>query len=230
MAQWKTQVGIMLFLCFANFNIQAQNIPEGFTYLDKLEPSISFDMRYFSKDNFVGDTIDGYHTARCIISTNAALALQKIQQELNAKNLGLKIYDAYRPQTAVNHFVRWAKDLNDTVRKAIHYPEINKSELFKKGYISSRSGHSRGSSVDLTLIYTAGENKGKELDMGTVWDYFSPDSWPSSEAVSPKQKENRMLLQAIMRKYGFRALKEEWWHFTFKDEAFPNTYFDFNVE
>lgn len=217
-------------IIFINFNLAAQEMPKGFTYLDTLEPSISFEMRYYSSRNFVGDTIDGYLAARCIITENAALAIQKIQKELNNRGYGLKIYDAYRPQTAVDHFVRWAQDLNDTIMKSQHYPEVKKSELFKEGYISDRSGHSRGSSIDLTLIYTEGENKGKELDMGTPWDFFSKKSWPNSDEVSSDERRNRMILQQVMLKYGFRPLKEEWWHFTFKDEAFPYTYFDFPVK
>jgi len=206
------------------------NLPDSFVYLHDVIPDIIMDLRYFSSDNFVGDTIDGYYADKCIISMEAAIALAKVQYELKTSGYGIKVFDAYRPQEAVNHFVRWAKDIQDIRMKAKYYPEIDKRLLFKQGYISSKSGHSRGSTVDLTIIYLAGPNKGEELDMGTPWDFFSPLSWPSSMEVSVKQKANRMLLQKIMVRNGFKQLKEEWWHFTLIDEPFPGTYFNFPVE
>lgn len=202
---------------------------DGFVYLDDLSPNIVVNLRYYSSNNFVGDTIDGYQANKCIISEEAALALAMVQKELKSMNYGLKIFDAYRPQQAVDHFVRWGKDLKDQKMKSVYYPDVEKRLLFQQGYISSRSGHSRGSTVDLTLMYLQGENKGDELDMGTPWDFFSPKSWPDSGEVTATQYANRMLLQKIMRKYGFRPYSEEWWHFTLINEPFPVTYFDFPV-
>jgi len=211
-------------------NTPKANLPDGFVYLNGVVPDIAMDLRYFSSDNFVGDTIDGYHGEKCIISMKAAKALAKVQIELKSMGYGLKVFDAYRPQQAVDHFVRWATDINDKKKKHRYYPEVDKSELFKQGYISSKSGHTRGSTVDLTIVYLDGPNINEELDMGTPWDFFSPKSWPSSDEVSAKQKENRMLLQEVMVKYGFKPLKEEWWHFTLKEEPFPKSYFNFPVE
>jgi len=206
-----------------------QNLPIGFVYLENVIPGITIELRYFSSNNFIRNTIDGYEGPRCIITGKAAAALMNVQIELNENGLGLKIFDAYRPQQAVDHFVRWAKDLSDTLNKNQYYPEVPKSELFERGYISARSGHTRGSTLDLTIIYVAGENTGKELDMGTPWDFFSTKSWPSSELVTAQQKSNRDLLRDVMTKHGFKPLKEEWWHFTLQDEPYPDTYFNFPV-
>ena len=152
-----------------------------------------------------------------------------MQKDLEAFGLGLKVFDAYRPQRAVDHFVRWAEDLDDTRMKAKYYPGVEKKHLFRDGYIAARSGHSRGSTVDLTIV-SLGPDDPVELDMGTGWDYFGPRSWPASLDVSPQQRANRMLLQSLMVKHGFKPLAEEWWHFTLKDEPFPKTYFDFVIE
>lgn len=211
--------------CFAS-----KSIPKGFVLLqDKIE-HITIDLRYNSTNNFIGDTVNGYQSNHCFITRKAAKALKEVEKELNAKNLGLKIFDAYRPQKAVDHFVKWADDLTDTLRKSQFYPALEKNRLFKDGYISARSGHSRGSTVDLTIIYLKGDRKGSEMDMGTLWDFFSPLSWPSNKVVGVTQKQNRMLLQEVMVKNGFKPLKEEWWHFTLRDEPFPETYFDFNIK
>ena len=164
------------------------------------------------------------------MSVEAANALVNVQKELKSMNYGLKVFDAYRPQQAVDHFVRWAKDIKDVRMKNQYYPEIDKSLLFEQGYIRSKSGHTRGSTVDLTIINMADPNTGKELNMGTQWDFFSPKSWPSSNDVSEVQKSNCMLLQNIMIRRGFEPLKEEWWHFTLKEEPFPDTYFTFSIK
>lgn len=205
-------------------------LPKGFVYLDEVAPEIVVDLRYYSTRNFVGDTIDGYQNSRCIATAEMAHALKKVQQDLRQYGFGLKVFDAYRPQMAVDHFVRWAKDIDDTLTKHIHYPEVNKANLFEKGYIAERSGHSRGSSVDLTLIHLSGSKKGQALDMGTPWDFFSTKSWPLSNEVTEGQKANRMLLRDAMGVHGFRALKEEWWHFTLNNEPHPKTYFNFPVK
>ena len=223
---------ITLSLCSYSLSSGCQDIqlPEGFVYLDQVVDDIAIELRYYSRDNFVGDTIDGYKANRCIITDKAAKAMQRVQDALASDGLGLKVYDAYRPQQAVDHFVRWAEDLKDTRMKKKYYPEVDKANLFEQGYIAAKSGHSRGSTVDLTIIYLDGPDAGKELDMGTNWDFFSPLSWPSSDKVSKQQFKNRMLLQKVMTENGFKPLKEEWWHFTLLDEPFPKTYFDFPVK
>jgi len=200
--------------------------PQGFVYIKDYIPDIILDIRYAGTDNFVGQPVDGYLKPVGIMSLEATTALQNVQTELKEQNLGLKVFDAYRPQMAVDHFVRWAKNLDDTLTKQKYYPHIEKSNLFKLQYIASKSGHSRGSTIDLTLI----DQKGMELDMGTSWDYFGPESWPSSTAVSMEAQNNRKILQGIMIKHGFQPYQEEWWHFTLKKEPYPNTYFNFYIE
>ena len=216
---------IFLFLLIAE--VVSQHKPEDFVYLLDLEPSIKIELRYFSNNNFIGQPIDGYHRSTIIVSKPTALALQKVQNDLEKKGLGLKIFDAYRPQQAVNHFVRWAKVLNDTLMKQSYYPDVPKSELFKRGYIASKSGHSRGSTVDLTLIDL---DTGNELDMGSPYDFFGVQSHPFYKKITDKQRKNRMLLRRLMLKNGFKPYENEWWHFTLRDEPFPNQYFDFPVK
>ena len=216
---------IFLFLLIAE--VVSQHKPDDFVYLLDLEPSIKIELRYFSNNNFIGQPIDGYHRSTIIVSKPTALALQKVQNDLEKKGLGLKIFDAYRPQQAVNHFVRWAKVLNDTLMKQSYYPDVPKSELFKRGYIASKSGHSRGSTVDLTLIAL---DSGNELDMGSPYDFFGLQSHPFYKKITDKQRNNRMLLRRVMLKNGFIPYENEWWHFTLRDEPFPNQYFDFPVK
>ena len=203
--------------------------PEGFVEIRAAVPGVVVELRYFGEDNFVGASIDGYTADRCYVSAEAARALGRVQHELGHLGLGLKVFDAYRPQRAVDHFVRWAEDLGDTRMKARYYPDVAKEHLFRDGYIAAKSGHSRGSTVDLTIVALDGADP-VELDMGTPWDFFGPPSWPTSLEVTPQQRANRMLLQALMMKHGFRPLAEEWWHFTLEDEPYPDTYFDFVVE
>ena len=192
---------------------------------DEVRP-IQTDVRYFSADNFVGEVITGYNAEKILMTLEAALALAAIQIELGERGLGLKVFDAYRPQQAVDDFARWAEDINDTSTKAEYYPNIAKQDLFSLGYIAAQSGHSRGSTVDLTLVELI---TGDELDMGAPWDLFDPISWPTSLEVSLPQKTNREILREIMLRYGFNPLREEWWHFTLDDEPFPDTYFDFPI-
>ncbi len=213
-------------LLFTATIVLAQDIPSGFVDLKKAIPSLVLELRYSGENNFIGKPIDGYEAHICYLSTLAAVALAEAQEELLPFGLGLKVFDAYRPQRSVNHFVRWAKDLNDTKMKTSYYPDVLKSELFDKGYIAARSGHSRGSTIDLTLIDLA---TGKELDMGTGFDFFSQLSWPTSKEATSQQRANRLLLRSIMLRHGFRPLPEEWWHFTLVNEPYPTTYFDFPV-
>ncbi|WP_081221088.1 M15 family metallopeptidase [Pseudoalteromonas luteoviolacea] len=190
-------------------------------------PNIRTEIRYFTTDNFVGTKIDGYLAPKCLLSEAAAQATAKAQFALNEFGLGLKVFDCYRPQMAVDHFVRWAKVLDDTKNKAKYYPDVPKSELFKRGYIAARSGHSRGSTLDVTLVDLT---TGKELDMGSGWDYFSKVSWPSHQGINASQRANRMLLANVMKSAGFKGLTEEWWHFTLIDEPYNDVYFTLPVE
>ena len=206
---------------------QKQTLPEGFVYAKSVIPDLDVELRYFSTNNFVGDTIDGYKANRLILTKQTAEKLKLVQEELQQQNLCLKVYDGYRPQRAVNHFIRWARDLNDTINKAQFYPEVNKRNLFKSGYIATRSGHSRGSTLDLTI--TNGET-GEPLDMGSPYDFFGEASWVAHKDLSEEQKNNRQLLQTVMLKHNFRNYPKEWWHFTLRWEPFPKTYFDFVVE
>jgi len=223
---------ILAFLCmFPGGKVLAESsndLPEGFVYIQNIIPNIVLDMRYCTDENFVGQRITGYEEPKGILTREAAEALNKVQNELNSFGLGLKVYDAYRPKQAVGHFVRWAEDLDDTKMQAKYYPNVDKNNLFKDGYIAEKSSHSRGSTVDLTIVSLDSKTP-QELDMGSTFDFFGPVSWPSSRIPSLSQRAHRSLLQIIMKKYGFEPLNEEWWHFTLKNEPFPNQYFDFPV-
>ncbi|MFK7832389.1 MAG: M15 family metallopeptidase [Winogradskyella sp.] len=224
---YKTLVYIIGFLLITLGFKQKQALPDGFVHVKTFIPDLDVELRYFSEHNFVGDTIDGYKANRLILTKATAEKLKLVQEELQQQNLCLKVYDGYRPQRAVNHFIRWAKDLNDTINKAEFYPEVNKRHLFKAGYIASRSGHSRGSTIDLTI--TNGET-GEPLDMGSPYDFFGEASWVAHNDLTDIQKKNRQLLQTVMLKHNFRNYPKEWWHFTLRWESFPKTYFDFEVE
>jgi D-alanyl-D-alanine dipeptidase len=203
------------------------------------------DLRYFGENNFVGERIDGYESARCLLSAPAARALAEVQRNLTAHGLGLKAFDCYRPQRAVAHFVRWARAIDDVRRKAEFYPDVDKRNLFKDGYIAARSAHSRGSTVDVTLVRRlrpAAEEEAApaaaeqtatelnmELDMGSPFDFFGPRSWPADKSVSVPARRNRAQLADTMIRCGFKPYGREWWHFTLAHEPFPGTYFDFPV-
>tara|TARA_B110001454_G_C12715558_1_gene432431 strand:- start:658 stop:1326 length:669 start_codon:yes stop_codon:yes gene_type:complete len=217
----------IFFTFIISLSLFGQNFPKGFTYLSNIDKTIQTELRYFSDNNFIGQKIEGYNDNRIIVNKETGNALHNVQQVLLKKGLSLKIFDAYRPQQAVNHFVRWAKVLNDTLKKKEYYPNVPKSELFKRGYISSKSGHSRGSSVDLTIVYV---KTGKELDMGSPFDFFGPESHPNYKKIGVHHKKNRFLLRKVMIENGFRPYKNEWWHFTLRSEPFPTTYFNFPIE
>jgi D-alanyl-D-alanine dipeptidase len=202
-------------------------LPKKFSYIKEKIPTIELDIRYYGENNFIGTVIDGYLAPKAILTTKATLALIEVQKELNSFSLGLKVFDAYRPQKAVDHFVRWGRDLGDVKMKAEYYPRVQKKNLFRDGYIAKKSGHSRGSTVDLTLIDF--ENK-VELDMGSAFDFFAKPSWIKYKNITAQQRTNRMLLNFVMLKYGFKSYKQEWWHFTLKNEPFKKTYFNFNVQ
>ncbi|GHV49660.1 hypothetical protein FACS1894216_00410 [Synergistales bacterium] len=206
----------------------AQAMPDGFVYVsDGSIPGVVCDIRYYGANNFVGGRIDSYNAPEAILTTEAARALGRAADILKGKGYAIKIFDAYRPASAVARFVRWAADVNDTTMKKAFYPDTEKSELFKKGYISKRSGHSRGSTVDLTIIDI---KTGREVDMGSPFDFFGPVSAPDSVLVTDGQRANRRILRDTMTSCGFAPLTTEWWHFTLKNEPYPNKYFDFKIE
>lgn len=202
-------------------------LPEGFVYAKTEIPSLHVDLQYCSDNNFVGEIIEGYHANVAIMSTQSAAALKKVQTELVKQNLSIKIYDAYRPQRAVNHFVRWAKVVNDTLMKQQFYPRVYKKNLFKEGYIASKSRHSSGSTLDVTLVDL---KTGEALDMGSPYDFFGSESWVENKILTETQSKNRKLLQQVMLTNGFRNYAQEWWHFTLRGEPYRNQYFDFLVE
>ena len=204
----------------------SNKLPRGFVYIDEVINDVDIDIRYSNDNNFIGKKINGYNQSAAIGTKELALALQEIQNDLKHFGYGVKIFDAYRPQKAVNHFSRWSTN-DDVLMKDLFYPNIEKGALFKKGYIASRSGHSRGSTIDLTIINLKTK---EELDMGTSYDFFGIESSYDYSRLTYEQNSNRLLLYSVMKKYGFKSLKSEWWHFTLENEPFPDTYFNFNVE
>jgi len=216
-----------------------------FVTLTDVVPDAILEIRYFGTYNFVGSRIEGYLEPTALLTRQAADSLRLVSDELRSLGYRLKIYDAYRPQCSVDHFVRWAADVSDTLMKAYFYPDLDKSVLFEREYIMEYSGHTRGSTVDLTLFDMRTE---KEVDMGGTFDWFGPESHPdfcgdpysgefdaltaanNPRALSEEQFRNRLILREAMLRHGFKALPTEWWHFTLKDEPFPQTYFTFPVK
>ena len=240
----------LIFFLAISIHLFPQEIPAGFVEIREVIPDIILDLRYLTNHNFLGVPVDGYKSEKCYITKTAADSLAKVQAELRKFSLSLKIYDAYRPQRAVDHFVRWAKDLSDTLTKKEFYPTVNKTRLFEDGYIAEKSGHSRGSTVDLTIVpiplpsqpefdienqcecFESVDKRFKDnsIDMGTGFDCFNELSHTENSNLNPQQRANRLLLKSLMDKYGFRNLAEEWWHFTLRNEPFPKTYFDFEIK
>lgn len=204
-----------------------QPTQDGFVYLDQVLKSARYDVRYASADNFVGEPIDGYQKARILLTREAASALAAVEKDVALSGLALKIFDGYRPQRAVDDFRRWAADPQDIRQKARFYPGLDKPTLFREGYIAKHSGHSRGSTVDLTLVDS---NTGEELDMGSPFDFFGPISHHGTALVSVQQTRNRETLRQAMLRHGFEPYSAEWWHYTLKAEPYPKTYFDFPVQ
>lgn len=207
------------------------HLPDGFTYIQ--DPRIILSINYASNNNFIGRPIAGYRKPVCIISSEAKDALLKVQDDLDQlnKNYVLKIFDAYRPTTAVADFGHWAQNKQDLKMQTTYYPDLEKPDLFKLGYIMSKSAHSRGSTVDLTIAIqdTTSKYKHTELDMGTIFDFFGDKSHTDSTLVSAEAQGNRQLLKSLMEKHGFKNLPQEWWHYELANEPFPDTYFDFPI-
>lgn len=224
----------MKFLLFISFIISEYGLSSttssdksNFVLINHMDPSLLFDIRYFGTNNFLGEKVDGYEAPHCYLAKEAAGALKRAQKEALKSGLTLKIFDCYRPQMGVDHFVRWAKDSSNNIMKKYYYPNIDKKDLFKLGYIASKSSHSRGSTIDLTL---SNLKTGKELDMGTSYDFFSPRSHTLSEAISKKQMKNRMTLKNIMELANFKNYSKEWWHYSLNNEPYPETYYNYLVE
>ncbi len=225
----------LLILDIQSANSQNKN----FVDIKTIIPSIQLDIRYYNDHNFVGKPIDGYKAPKCLLTKSAAQALLKVQQELIEKYYSLKIYDCYRPQKAVNHFVRWAKNLDDQKMKSEFYPNVDKKNLFIEGYIADKSGHSRGSTLDLTIVSISSPSHDtylsdqqsyyKNIDMGTPYDFFDPSSHTVTNQINETQQKNRLFLKTIMEKYGFNNYSQEWWHYTLKNEPFPDKSFDFPI-
>ena len=213
--------------------------PADFVALTTLAPGIVQDMRYHGAHNFLGRPVAGYLAAQCILTRPAARALQAAQAELAPQGLALKVFDCYRPQAAVDDFVRWGKDLSDQKTKAAFYPQVPKQELFQRGYIAEKSGHSRGSTVDLTLVVVNAERasrsvrgplaEGEDVDMGTPFDWFGTQSHTDDTTLAPDVQHNRRWLRTLLQRHGFRNLPEEWWHYTLNPEPHADRYFNFPV-
>ncbi len=206
---------------------ELEPMPDGFCLLTDSIPDAILEIRYYSTNNFVGKRIDGYEEPVALITQKAASALRKASDEFQKKGYRIKIYDAYRPQRAVDHFVRWSKDPADTTMKSVFYPYIQKTTIFSRGYVARKSRHSRGSTVDMTLVDLKTD---QDIDMGGEFDYFGSVSRPISDQITPAQQQNRLLLRNIMIQNGFTPVQGEWWHFTLRNEPFPATYFDFPVK
>ncbi|MBR5426844.1 MAG: M15 family metallopeptidase [Clostridia bacterium] len=206
--------------------VKLSNDASDFVLLSEAVPDAILEIRYFSTYNFVGDRIDGYEEPIALLTKEAAAALKEVSDEMIEKGYRLKVYDAYRPQKAVTNFMNWALDADDTRMKEYFYPDLEKDVLFPQGYIAEHSGHSRGSTVDLTLFDMTAE---KELDMGGTFDFFGEISHPDYTDITDEQYANRMLLREAMLSHGFKPLPEEWWHFTLAEEPYPDTYFTFPV-
>ena len=244
--------GIMMVSCTSkSTEVCPKEDSSQFVTLTEVVPDAILEIRYFGTYNFVGTRIDGYEEPTALLTKQAADSLKAVSDDVIKLGYRLKIYDAYRPQKGVDHFVRWAEDIADTLMKPYFYPDLDKSVLFDQEYICAKSGHTRGSTVDLTLFDMATE---KELDMGGTFDWFGPESHPdfcgnpetgeytgglgdqttnhpiSQRAITPEQFQNRMILRQAMLRHGFKPFDTEWWHFTLKDEPFPDTYFTFPVK
>ena len=209
-----------------DFEKRAAMDPSGFVVLADYVPGIIQEIRYYSTYNFIGDRIDGYEEPVALLTMEAARALKAVSNEMNVQGYRLKIFDTYRPACAVRHFVLWGIEDLDLRMKPFFYPDLEKQSLFKEGYIASKSSHSRGSTVDLTLFDMT---TGREVDMGSPFDMFSEVSHPDYRGITDEQYENRMMLQSAMVRNGFDPIDCEWWHFTLRDEPYPDTYFEFPV-
>jgi D-alanyl-D-alanine dipeptidase len=216
----KKTICVMLLLVFIGAPAYAK-APTNFVDVHEVIPSAVINMRYFGTDNFVGARVDGYKAPVCLLTKDAAAALKAVADEIAPFGLKLHIYDCYRPQKAVDHFARWAADIGDVKTKKKYYPDVDKRNLFKDGYIAEKSGHSRGSTVDLTI---------DGLDMGKYFDFFGDISATAYANIPQAERDNRLLIKAVMEVHGFVNYAKEWWHYTLKDEPYKKKYFNFDVQ
>jgi len=238
--------------CYPELSPEAR--ARGFVYLHEIDPTIQVSLRYATNENFVAAAVDGYKRSDVAVMTaQTAKALSMVQKEVVAQDFCLVVYDAYRPQKAVNHFMQWSKDINDQKRKDQYYPRVDKARVFELGYVAKKSGHSRGSTVDLTLITLGNKphaiNNQKRtmldgfeftflddgtIDMGSSFDLFDEASHHENNLMTAQIKEKRSYLTTIMKKNGFKTYRDEWWHFTLINELYPaaddKSYFDFDIE
>ncbi len=253
----KKSVFLLACLCIISFELQAELSPEvrakGFVYLHEVDPTIQVSLRYLTPENFVGKPVDGYKKPVVVMTKQAALALKKVQEEVRKDGYSLVVYDAYRPQQAVDHFVRWAEDAQDQGKKEHYYPRVDKANVFDLGYVAKKSGHSRGSTVDLTLIELgkplhAIKEKKRTLkdnfaitilddgtvDMGSSFDLFDVASHTENGLIDDKYKPSRAYLKEVMSRHGFKNYSQEWWHYTLVNEPYlaqeESSYFNFPIE
>lgn len=204
----------------------AQSLPDGFVLVSDVVPDAIQEIRYYSTYNFVGERIEAYNAPVAILSKKAAVALKKASDDFISQGYYIKIFDAYRPQSAVNHFIRWSQDKKDIKMMPFFYPDVNKEDLFKLGYIVAKSSHSRGSTLDMTIVDA---KTGKEVDTGSPFDLFDEISHHGSDKATSAQRQNREIIKNTMERNGFKSYQTEWWHYTLRDEPYPETYFDFPV-
>lgn len=245
----KCQTALLVLAWVVSPVVCAEESPLPLVFINDVDRSIVVEMRYFSDFNFTSVKVPGYEANKCLLVKDAGLALSEVQQELQKQGMGLKVYDCYRPQMAVDHFMRWTEDANETSMKLAFYPNENKNELVKKGYIAARSGHSRGDAIDLTLVrlpiaVQQSFNKNKQqdctapypqrsgdnsVDMGTGYDCFDIHSNTLHPDIHGDAKSNRLLLKQVMERHGFKNYKNEWWHFTYIKPYGEKRFYDFPI-
>lgn len=223
---YKVKKDLICFSFLISLSANCLALPSGFTHLHDISPNILEDIRYAGENNFLGEEVPGYLAPKCILTKKAAEQLHQVELEVEKKGYHLKVYDCYRPQMAVNAFIHWSQDLDDKRMKKQYYPSVRKASLFQKGYIAKYSGHSRGSTVDLTLVK---QGQTHSIDMGTRFDFFDRSSRAFYSGLTLEQRHNRLLLRRLMIKHGFKPYNKEWWHFTLKNEPYPKNYFNFKV-
>ncbi len=250
MLRFKNSIYAILLFGLFLIGSEVYALPKNFVYLRSIDPSILQELRYAGYHNFVGKPLPGYKNYECIVTYPTAYALAGVQSYVKHFGYTLKMYDCYRPQRTVDAFIAWSRDPTDEKMKREFYPEVNKKDFFRLSYVAARSGHSRGSTVDLTLVKIPIASQPKyhpndvlvacyadygqrfrdnSIDMGTGFDCMDPRSWPSSHLIAKTARQNRIFLSHAMQRFGFIPYDKEWWHFTLRHELYPNTYFNFPI-
>lgn len=238
----------IIFIFGMSIFINKNKMPDDFVYLSDIDPTIIQSTRYYTENNFLARVVNGYQSKEMMCTKSAAEALKLVQGEMNSKGYNLVVYDAYRPQRAVDDFIKWSKDSKDQAAKLYYYPYIDKENVFELGYVAKKSSHSRGSTFDLSIIPLQNEvtpikayirtlTNGQEIyflddgsvDMGASFDLFHEISHHGTNLITKEQEQMRNLLKDTMKKYGFNEYQEEWWHYTLSNEQYPDTYFNFVV-